>query len=103
MNGFQVMTQCGMIILIPLITLVFGLYLGFRYVKKYHLLASAILIGVVFFEFAIIGFLIDPKVAHWGFKDILVNSALIGFGGFLFVYIIIPIARFIYGIFWNKF
>lgn len=83
---------CGVIVVIPIVTFVFGFKRLLNFEERYHRVSIAGLLGLVFAELTLLGMLIDPHSINHSFGEILLNSIGIGIFTFLFVLLFLPIS-----------
>lgn len=102
MRIFSSLLQCGVFIIIPVITFGIGIWKIIKLNPKYQKVSISALIGFIFFEASIIGLIIDPRSSGHSFQELLVLSGIIGFATSLFVLILLPIGTLMLNIFKNK-
>ena len=91
-----VLLQCGAFLLIPVGTFLIGVWLITRSAGTTSRLSEvliAVLVGVVFFEAATIGMLIDPRGGWAQLFDIIKISAVVGVIAALSVLVFTPVFR----------
>lgn len=103
MNPFLSLLQCGGLLFIPLLTFFGGLWLVIRFLGPNHRLSLflfAFFVGFSFFEFSVIGILMDaPKGGLseiGGLVGVIRISGIIGFIASVAVLIIAPIYRYLF-------
>ncbi len=101
MNFFSILFQCGLFTVPPIATFIFGIWLIQKHFSNRTRLASALLIGIIFFEASMIGMSMDPKSANVNLLNVFLIAGTIGIAASLFVFILLPIGMAVLRIF-NK-
>lgn len=99
MNMVSTVLQCGVFILIPIVTFGFGIWKINQVDEKYHRISIAGLIGLIAIETSIIGMLMDPRSVNMNFQELLLTAVAIGVASFLFVLLFLPLGIAIFRIF----
>ena len=95
-NPFISLFQCGVFLLVPLVTIVAGVMYIIRRIglnHRYSLLSVAVLLGFAFFEASFIGEVIDSRSPTISFLNLIKFASLVGIGSFIFIFVLTGIYR----------
>jgi len=90
-NPFISLFQCGVVLLVPLVTIAAGLMFIIHRIglnHHYSLLSVAVLLGFAFFEGSFIGEIIDPRSSTIPFLNLIKIASLIGISSFIFTFVL---------------
>lgn len=91
MNMLVMLLQCGAFVIIPLVTLIFGIWKISYINERYQRIGISALIGFVFVEAFMIGMIIDPRSGNITFSNMIFMGVMIVLAITFIVFFLAPV------------